>query len=516
MEQGLPGEEEQEVFRNLFPPSTEAKEKEVLIAVVACSVKSSTFRYPGKLYLSSRRLCFFSEIMERAIEAQFMADWREVEKVRLLKPPSKGKASQSSKADRVRIALKRAIDFDGNEVAHVDVCIFDLESMGLLHRSVLYFIGSGLFGAWQDRSPKGQMPAEPAGGVPCRRSMSSLCSASPRRMMRADTDVHRAVVWELERRTFFLSSDWRAPFLPHDGDKQVKWCTMTDRYAAHALLPRDTEKSRAASSPPIDQVQVLGQLRQCSGWKKVVSEDTDAEGWQYGFDFYVSDKYWGQTCTGNCFVRRRQWQPCHTSLLERQGSDLKKSFMEEKKLDEVQVTAFETDVGCISLASLSEEFESNDWLAPGKLMGQIYGTLGAKGIETSEWSTKTKKMKGRVRFVNVAKMPVPAAPMCPPETRLNQTYHVYHDDDKLVIECVNQSLDVPYGSTFNVVTRDTFVSEGGRTRMTRAVAIEWLQAQWWLKAMAEERTIAASGALGQKWADVITKSAPRAYAAGGA
>jgi hypothetical protein len=179
-----------------------------------------------------------------------------------------------------------------------------------------------------------------------------------------------------------------------------------------------------------------------------------------------------------------------------------KTFAQEKKLNDL---VFEADVGSIPLSLLAEEFECDDWLAPGRVMGKVYEMLRATDLDISSWSTQMKGMKGKVRSVDVGRMPLPPAPMCPAETRMSQTYHVYHDDNRVVIECVSMSLDVPFGNNFNVVTCDTFVSEGGRTRMTRTGGVEFVQSVGWLKGTITERARGESGALGRKTANLLSE-----------
>jgi hypothetical protein len=499
MAQGLAPKEEQEVFSAIFPPADgEAKDDEVLIAVLPCLVKANSFHYPGKLYLSSRRLCFYSTLMEKAIEAQLIVAWKGVGKMRVLAPTSKHRSeSMCSIATRIRVALQDAMNFDGNEINDIDISMLDLESLGLLHRCATYFLGSGLFGRWQD--PGDDLPQRILPTV-----AKTVCAMD---------SANQAVVWELERRTGVWSRHWRPPFLPHDGDKGVKWCALQDKYVPHPFLPEGTPNSiKACSSPPIGQIEVLGQRRQCSDWRTVVCAGTDDEGWQYGFDFYVNSSFWGPTCTSNSFVRRRQWRPRYTSLSSMslvEEAVAKTTFMQEKNLNDAH-PVFEADVGSIPLSLLAEEFECDDWLAPGRLMGKIYYEMfRAEDIDVSSWSTRMKDMKGKVRSVEVGRMPLPPAPMCPAETRMSQTYHAYHDESRVVIESVSTSLDVPYGNTFNVVVCDTFVSEGGCTRMIRTAGAEWLQSVW-LQGAITKKVSSENRVLGEKVANLVREFAPKA------
>jgi len=98
----------------------------------------------------------------------------------------------------------------------------------------------------------------------------------------------QAIVWELERRTSVFTEDWRAPFLPHDGQKQIGWVAFEDelRYVQHPFIPKDMDDlaARACTAPPIPEVEFLGQMRLCS-WDVEIGIDTDDDGWQYVFGF---------------------------------------------------------------------------------------------------------------------------------------------------------------------------------------------------------------------------------------
>lgn len=45
-------------------------------------------------------------------------------------------------------------------------------------------------------------------------------------------------VWELQRRTTMFHDDWRAPFLPHDGQKPHGWIEMGERLKGILLFDR--------------------------------------------------------------------------------------------------------------------------------------------------------------------------------------------------------------------------------------------------------------------------------------
>jgi hypothetical protein len=298
----------------------------------------------------------------------------------------------------------------------------------------------------------------------------------------------------------------------------MKWCALQEDvgYMAHPCLPASMPESRSSScsEPPIRQVEIMGQLRDCNGWTFVKGADTDDKGWQYCFDFYVSGSYWGSQCQPNCHVRRRQWRPSQLSLAA--PVDLKASapttFLEEKNLGEALEPIMEAEVGGIPLYALAAEFDRDDWNAPGRLMASFWANQGAKDFEIGAWTTRAVGgVKGKVRSVEIAHMPVPPAPLCPEETRVEMTYHFYQDDGQVVLEYVCMSLDVPYGTNFNVVVCDTFVSEEGRTRMTRHVAIEWLQSVF-MKNVVEANVPKNCAANGRLFAETIVQWVPKELA----
>lgn len=119
-------------------------------------------------------------------------------------------------------------------------------------------------------------------------------------------------VWELQRRTTIMHSDWRAPFLPHDGKRRWRWVDTT--YQKHPWITCVfREEAAAANTPPIDPR---------SGWSpledwEVQLEGGDCDGWQYASDFGMTDRFWSKSRTGH-HVRRRLW----TRVFEESGATL--------------------------------------------------------------------------------------------------------------------------------------------------------------------------------------------------
>mmetsp|Transcript_140637 Transcript_140637/g.366138 ORF Transcript_140637/g.366138 Transcript_140637/m.366138 type:complete len:641 (+) Transcript_140637:88-2010(+) len=508
-------------FSVLFSPPP----SEVLVKVIPCMVKSNTFRHPGKLFLSNSRLCFYSGVM--GVEIIFSTMWSNVAKVRLM-------AGESTKTHPVRFSLSRQAMFDGGVVAHLDFRVFDIMALGHLHRFATYFTGAGLFGMWQELGAEEAPPPEtPMGNIVTTRRLQRGGSTPCMKDMVADLE-QQAIVWELERRTSVFSEDWRAPFLPHDGQKQMKWTTLGEHYLCHPfLLRRGVRDHEAANSdrPPINEVEVLGQMRPCA-WHVVVDEEGDCEGWQYAVDFYLQSQYWQPSCGFWSHVRRRKWRPTF-GMAEVGGAStrLAENSLEEKEtkltnrvkttlLDEKVTTTepiLDMDIGEISLEELAEALEVDDWQAVGNLMTRYFEALRASDMEVGPWASgqgAAARVKGKVRSIEM-KVPVPPQPMCPPETRCLSTWHVVSTPSKVVLESVTMSLDVPYGTCFNVIACDTFTIDEvtGHTRMCRACGIEWVKSTW-LKSMVEASVPGEVQKLALNWVDVLKEwsGAADAYA----
>jgi len=113
-------------------------------------------------------------------------------------------------------------------------------------------------------------------------------------------------VWELQRRTTLFHSDWRAPFLPHDGGKRWRW--VDDNFHKHhGITCHQREDAAMADMPP---------LGWDSSWQRtddwvvqrgtVDNNPTDDQGWQYSIDFYRNGVAWLPGGRGfHC--RRRLW-----------------------------------------------------------------------------------------------------------------------------------------------------------------------------------------------------------------
>jgi len=120
----------------------------------------------------------------------------------------------------------------------------------------------------------------------------------------------RCEVWEVQRRTTMFHEDWRAPFLPHDGQKQARW--VDSRFHKHPWLLAKTSVSAAAAVPPLEPPPAM---REKGEWTVSPDGVADKDGWQYSTDFHRTGSKWGAKSTiGLC--RKRRWecsfvrQPC--------------------------------------------------------------------------------------------------------------------------------------------------------------------------------------------------------------
>lgn len=271
---------------------------ELLVMALPCLVQSETFRHPGTFYITSERLCFRSSVL--GMEARLSISWSQLEWARLIQ--------SDSSMHPVRICLKQSIEIDGVKVVRLDLMIFDVGMLAQLHSCVSYFNGTGLF----DMVPSAN--SEPV-EYPTSPGIGEALSSGPRARMNAITpeemiaDLEElSLVWELQRRTTIWHNDWRAPFLPHDYQKAIKWMAIDEHYIPHPFIPEDIDIDEAAESeePPIREVKFLGRRRPCQ-WHVVIDETSDGDGWQYAVDFYLEPQKWSEYVRGFSHVRRR-WE----------------------------------------------------------------------------------------------------------------------------------------------------------------------------------------------------------------
>mmetsp|Transcript_86578 Transcript_86578/g.181373 ORF Transcript_86578/g.181373 Transcript_86578/m.181373 type:complete len:703 (+) Transcript_86578:91-2199(+) len=114
------------------------------------------------------------------------------------------------------------------------------------------------------------------------------------------------MVWELQRRTTIFTSDWRAPFLPHDGEKRWRWVDAS--YTKHHWLPNSANREDIScrAFPPLESSTGWTMRQRWEVNRPEQSNNTDRAGWQYAVDFYRTDKLWVKSSTGK-HCRRRLW-----------------------------------------------------------------------------------------------------------------------------------------------------------------------------------------------------------------
>ena len=481
---------------------------ELLVLAIPCLMQSKTFRHPGTFYITSDRLCFRSSVL--GMEARLSISWSQLEWARLVK-------SESS-MHPVRICLRQPIAIDAVEVGSFDLMIFDVGILAQLHACVSYFNGTGLF----DMVPVSKTEPVEDSSKTSSPGIGEALESGPRARMSAMTpeemiaDLEEAsLVWELQRRTTIWHSDWRAPFLPHDYQKAIKWMAIEEHYIPHPFIPEDIDIDEAAESlePPIREVKFLGRHRPCE-WHVVIDESSDADGWQYAVDFYLEAQKWSAEVRGFSHVRRRRWQPTFlpdTSADEtppsRKTRRLNSTLMAEKgvSLPEVILTA---DLGIVPLEAIKTDLEMDDWLSDGHLMAMQFKDLKAYNIELGPWllgkdAGTGSKVQGKLRSMEM-RVPVPPAPMCPKESRVTCTWHVVSDDSRVLLESVLMSLDVPYGTCFNVIKCDTFClnADTGHTRFERRLSLEWVKSCW-VKALVEANVPREIKLDGEKFVEVV-------------
>ncbi|CAK0845163.1 unnamed protein product [Prorocentrum cordatum] len=112
-------------------------------------------------------------------------------------------------------------------------------------------------------------------------------------------------VWELQRRRTLFHDTWEAPFLPHDGQLQLRWVGAD--YQRHAWTPGTLaqEDCAGSSTPPL--VAPEGWAALDAAWSVVECPGQEPEGWQYAVDFYRGGDLWGSQ-PALCHCRRRLWR----------------------------------------------------------------------------------------------------------------------------------------------------------------------------------------------------------------
>mmetsp|Transcript_26042 Transcript_26042/g.68408 ORF Transcript_26042/g.68408 Transcript_26042/m.68408 type:complete len:616 (-) Transcript_26042:171-2018(-) len=502
-EEGLATSEQHEKFSELFFPPVDG---EHLIKDMTSCTKVHEFKHLGKLYLSSIRICFCASVM--GVTVKFRIPWKDCESIVLSQRISAG----NSHGVRIKLKEGLTVDFDDEEVNEVVCDIFDHHNLGHLHNCATFFLGTGLF----DQSPSNEVKP-----VNNRMSRNSLLKASFVVDDRKDVQdfMLRSMVWELERRTTIFHTDWRTPFLPHDGVCVKKWVSIEDSYNIHHLIPKTmtTAEIVSAQKPPITEVEFLGRNRKCT-WN-IVNEvnESDADGWQYALTFFKDPQKWYPGVFSTASVRRRRWKPEFSNLSsetkelgdERERkeaymdvgsngiemtsvSDRASTIISSQKLGLISpqsnLLLCSIDLGDLPIAPLMQTLESPDWLTEGSLMYKKFASQSAKEQELGVWLENegiAAKLKGKVRTLT-QRVAIPPGPMCPETSRISMTWHLNSspEQETVLLESVSMTLDVPYGETFNVCICDQFKRCGGTLKMTRFLALEWVQSTW-MKRMIE-------------------------------
>eukprot|EP00931_Biecheleriopsis_adriatica_P061040 TRINITY_DN36688_c0_g1_i1.p1 TRINITY_DN36688_c0_g1~~TRINITY_DN36688_c0_g1_i1.p1 ORF type:complete len:593 (-),score=124.57 TRINITY_DN36688_c0_g1_i1:97-1875(-) len=466
-----PQDEFEKTFKSALPG-------EICVRSLAASVKSHSFRHPGKVYITNCRLCFYSCIV--GVEGVLSTRWQEISSLRL-------KPNAETSTYPIVIALKKSIEFDGASVDQLEMRMFDFSELGLLHKCVTYFLGTDLFGTWSEEDPAPR--ATPAA------STRALRTAS---MLEPEEVLNASCMWELERRSGPFRHKWRAPCLPHEGVTKMKWVAFENgAYKHHDFIPRDAnvETIAASETPPVESVEFLGQRRNCSWSTHPVDGETDELGWQYSTDFVIGSDDWTPQCGTFSFVRRRCWQPSFyvdadgAATQERSAARRATTVLQGKApgtKDPIYNLLFE-DVPGEALQKLAQDLEKDDWQDPSSLMAFYWKEMGIKELDIGAWTDGSEfpaPVKGKVRSIEM-RVPVPPKPMCPRETRAQSTWHLVVEEDMIVLESITMSLDVPCGTNFNVIVCDTFTVEDGKLKIQRTCGLEWLQSSW-LKSMVEQ------------------------------
>jgi len=450
---------------------------EVLAQVLDCAVKSVTFFHPGQLFITTERICFKGSVS--FLQAEFDLPWSSVSWVRAVTremsreddEPPQGRTGSTASSDHgytVRLVLTKAMAFDGVQVESLELDMFESGDVATLHRCTEVFTGQGVF-------ERITLPLRASSGVPGAKEILEI----------RDHVEHESMnICELERRRNVLGEDWQAPFLPIDqAIAPSKWTHLDSErrvYTTHPALPPNLTNTADSEGPPISTLVALGRRRTCK-WSIVVDDDTDSDGWQYGlWRFSTDPSIWQKDRGVMSQVRRRRWKPEFAVDDESKSmpaiSRSVSSLMSERKLSKQAL--IQQDMGNLPLATLGAWLEADDWLVPGSFMAEYFSDQEQKDIEVDQWADNNK-VEGKLRSVRM-RAPVPPQPMCPKETRANQTWHVTVEADRVLVETSTMSLDVPYGTSFMVVICHTFTinPETQTTAMVSTYALDWVQSTW--------------------------------------
>jgi len=484
---GLASPAAEDTFKENFSPMLD---NEVLAQELDCSAKSLTCFLPGKLYVTTARLCWISGGV--AVKASVSLPWSNVQRIRAIMPKfDKGRGAGgtidyvaktfgisggASQGTLVSMTLVKPVDFDGMQLERLELVTFDPTAVMVLQRCTDNFTGQGCFEA---------MVSETGDGLLTKDEMVKITRSQGRQLESTNA------VWELQRRTAIFTEDWQKPFLPIDmAVSFARWTVMDEAkaaYVTHPMLSAAMSSDEASAAPPIEEMFALGCDRRCQ-WQPVVKGSTDPEGWEYGGGFFSPhDASWANQCGPFSLTRRRLWIAEFPDL-NSGPVEVPRTTLLDMQCKTTSVI-FNADLGTMPLATLGGWLQADDWEAPGTYMRALLDMGESTDRKIEQWQDRdgaglAKQVQGKLRLAKMV-VPVPPNPMCPPTTRVDQTHHVLVEQDRVIREVSTMSWDVPFGTTFNVVIRDTFTApKSGVIKFERSFGLEWVKSTM-MKSMIE-------------------------------
>jgi len=202
-------------------------------------------------------------------------------------------------------------------------------------------------------------------------------------------------------------------------------------------------------------------------------------------------------------TRRRLWKAEFPGVIK----SVRSTLLDLKCKDTTQI--FERELGKMPLATLAEWLQADDMEEPGTYLAALLNAKDCAERDLGPWEDPdgpglAKQVHGKLRLVKM-RIPVPPAPMCPPTTRIEQAVHFFAEEDRVIRETSTLSLDVPCGTYFNVVIRDTYtLTDSGAIKMVRTFGLEWLMSTY-LKSMIEANVPKNLVADAELQAELLTK-----------
>lgn len=195
-----------------------------------------------------------------------------------------------------RIELSPAEDGTTTRLKQAARCIF-LQSCGMLQGR----IRSGALSSLEKAGDKFQALVSARAEAAFAKEQAENGEGMSGLTLEAEPVTCTVRIYELQRRTTLLHSDWRAPFLPHDQKKRWRW--VDEEYNKHPWTSTHSREEAASMSlPPVEPRRGWAPL----GPWELTYDQTDPEGWQYASEFSKDAWYWSKVKTGH-HVRRRLW-----------------------------------------------------------------------------------------------------------------------------------------------------------------------------------------------------------------